>query len=219
VLQTDSEVSIYINDQSFEKLYDRYCRIVYSIALRIVHNTATAEEVTHEVFVLIRRHGARFDPSRGTLIAWITTLSRNKALDQLRLKCERQRLREDQDETALPVWVPCYETSIDIHRQMESVREVLRRLSAGQRTAIELAFFEGLTQEEIAERLATPLGAVKSWIRSGILKMKKDLLPQPTLDRPIGSDSSPPFRGRDASNRHTFRSSPSRRIQTEKQET
>jgi DNA-directed RNA polymerase specialized sigma24 family protein len=61
------------------------------------------------------------------------------------LKSERQRQREDQDETALPVWVPSYEINIDVHRQMESVREVLRRLSARQRTAIELAFFEGLT--------------------------------------------------------------------------
>ena len=82
--------SIYIDEQSFEELYNRYCRTVYSIALRIVRNTATAEEVTHEVFVLVWRHASRFDPSRGTFIAWITTLSRNKAIDQLRLKSERQ---------------------------------------------------------------------------------------------------------------------------------
>jgi RNA polymerase sigma-70 factor (ECF subfamily) len=181
---TVSEVSIYIDDQSFEELYDRYCRIVYSIALRIVRNTATAEEVTHEVFVLVWRHASRFDPSRGTFIAWITTLSRNKALDQLRLKCERQRLREDQEETDLSAWLPSYETSIDVHRQMESVRAVLHRLGAGQRTAIELAFFEGLTHEEIAQRLTTPLGTVKSWIRSGLLRMKKELLSQSTMDDP-----------------------------------
>lgn len=123
--------------------------------------------------MLVWRHASRFDPSRGTFIAWITTLSRNKAIDQLRLKSERQRLREDQDETAFPVWVPSYETSTDVHRQVESVREALHQLTAGQRTAIELAFFEGLTQEEIAKRLAAPLGTVKSWIRSGLLQMKK----------------------------------------------
>jgi RNA polymerase sigma-70 factor (ECF subfamily) len=114
------------------------------------------------------------------------TLSRNKALDHLRLKSELQRRREDQDKTVLPVWVPSYEISIDVHRQMERIREVLRRLSVGQRTAIELAFFEGLTQEEIAERLATPLGTVKSWIRSGLLQMKKDLLPPPTASTVAG---------------------------------
>jgi RNA polymerase sigma-70 factor, ECF subfamily len=78
--------------------------------------------------------------------------------------------REDQEETDLPVWVPSYETCIDVRRQVERVREVLHRLTASQRTAIELAFFEGLTQEEIAERLTTPLGTVKLWIQSGILK-------------------------------------------------
>ncbi len=107
---------------------------------------------------------------------WLMTLARNRALDQLRLRSERQRRREDQIGELPPVIdVPQFEQVFDEKRRAERVRALMGSLNPQQKKALELAYFEGLSHTEIAETLKEPLGTVKSWIRNGLLRLKEGL--------------------------------------------
>jgi len=161
---------------AFEQLYNRHSRIVYSLVLRILQQAGTAEEVVQDVFLQLWRNAARYDVTRGPFVPWLLTLARNRALDHLRLKSERQRRREDQTEELPSVTVaPEYEKQLDEKRRAERVRALLGVLSPQQKKAIELAYFQGLSHTEIAEALHEPLGTVKSWIRNGLLRLKEGL--------------------------------------------
>jgi RNA polymerase sigma-70 factor, ECF subfamily len=161
---------------AFEQLYNRHSRIVYSLVLRILQQAGTAEEVVQDVFLQLWRNAARYDVTRGPFVPWLLTLARNRALDHLRLKSERQRRREDQTEEIPSVTIaPEYEKQLDEKRRAERVRALLGVLSPQQRRAIELAYFQGLSHTEIAETLKEPLGTVKSWIRNGLLRLKEGL--------------------------------------------
>ena len=161
---------------AFEQLYDRYSRIVYTLVLRIVQQGSIAEEVVQDVFLQLWRNAARYDTRRGHFVPWLMTLARNRALDHLRLKSERQRRREDQTEK-LPAVIdaPQFEQALDEKRCAERVRALMGSLNPQQKKAIELAYFEGLSHTEIAETLKEPLGTVKSWIRNGLLRLKEGL--------------------------------------------
>src|SRR6267378_2710928 len=141
---------------AFEELYERHSRIVYSLVLRILRQGTTAEEVVQDVFLQLWRNSARYDLSR-PFVPWLLTLARNRALDHLRLKSERQRRREEQTEEfpQIATAAPEYEK------------------------ALELAYFEGLSHSEIAASLHEPLGTVKSWIRNGLLRLKEGLQATP----------------------------------------
>jgi RNA polymerase sigma-70 factor, ECF subfamily len=161
---------------AFEELYDRHSRIVYALVLRILRQASTAEEVVQDVFLQLWRNAAQYDRSRGPFVPWLLTLARNRALDQLRLKSERQRRREEQSEELPPVAAfPDFESSLDEKRRATRVRDLMAALSPQQKRAIELAYFEGLSHSEIANALKEPLGTVKSWIRNGLLKLKEGL--------------------------------------------
>jgi len=161
---------------AFEQLYDRHSRIVYSMVLRILQQAATAEEVVQDVFLQLWRNAAAYDAGRGPFVPWLLTLARNRALDHLRLKSERQRRREDQTDELPPVAsAPEYERELDERRRIELVRSLMGGLLPRQKRAIELAYFEGLSHSEIAEKLKEPLGTVKSWIRNGLLRLKEGL--------------------------------------------
>jgi len=161
---------------AFEELYDRHSRMVYGLVLRILQQAATAEEVVQDVFLQLWRNAAQYDTSRGPFLPWLLTLSRNRALDHLRRKSERQRRREEQaDELPAVVAVPDFESRLDEKRRALRVRELIGELQPQQRRAIELAYFEGLSHSEIAAKLQEPLGTVKSWIRNGLLKLKEGL--------------------------------------------
>jgi RNA polymerase sigma-70 factor (ECF subfamily) len=164
---------------AFERLYDRHCRIVYGLVLRIVQQAGTAEEVVQDVFLQLWRNAAQYDISRGPFLPWLLTMARNRALDNLRLKSERQRRREDQTEE-LPgvIAAPEFEKQLDEKRRAEQVRSLLTSLGAQQKRAIELAYFEGLSHTEIAAVLKEPLGTVKSWIRNGLLRLREGLQQQ-----------------------------------------
>lgn len=162
--------------RSFEQLYDRHSRAVYSLVLRILRQAASAEEVVQDVFLQLWRNAGQYDASRGPFLPWLLTLARNRALDQLRLKSERQRRREDQTEELPPVPVaPDFEHSLDEKRRAERVRALMSSLQPKQKRAIELAYFEGLSHTEIADTLKEPLGTVKSWIRNGLMRLKEGL--------------------------------------------
>jgi RNA polymerase sigma-70 factor (ECF subfamily) len=161
---------------AFEQLYDRHSRPIYSLVLRILQQAGTAEEVVQDVFLQLWRNAAQYDVSRGPFVPWLFTLARNRALDTLRLKSERQRRREDQTEELPPIAsVPQYEKQLDEKRRAEKVRALMASLSPQQKKAIELAYFEGLSHSEIAASLKEPLGTVKSWIRNGLLRLKEEL--------------------------------------------
>jgi RNA polymerase sigma-70 factor, ECF subfamily len=152
------------------EVYDRYAGLVNGLALRILRNTAEAEEVIQEVFVQVWRQAERFDPARGSVEAWICTIARTRALDRLRRRASR---REDSDDAIPGV--------SEIPKTVEAlaVRKALETLSADQRTALELAYYEGLTQSEIAERLGEPLGTVKTRIRTAMIRLRDVLGPTP----------------------------------------
>jgi len=161
---------------AFEQLYDRHSRAVYSLVLRILQQAGTAEEVVQDVFLQLWRNARQYDESRGPFVPWLLTLARNRALDTLRLKSERQRRREDQTEE-LPCMAasPDYEKQIDAKRHGDKVRALMASLNPQQKKAIEMAYFEGLSHSEIAAELREPLGTVKSWIRNGLLRLKEEL--------------------------------------------
>jgi RNA polymerase sigma-70 factor, ECF subfamily len=165
--------------RAFEQLYDRHSRIVYGLVLRILQQGSTAEEVVQDVFLQLWRNASRYQASRGPFVPWLLTLARNRALDTLRLKSERQRRREDQTEELPQIaQAPQYEQALDEKRRAEVVRSLMSSLSAPQKKAIELAYFEGLSHSEIAEALHEPLGTVKSWIRNGLIRLKEGLRAQ-----------------------------------------
>ncbi len=161
---------------AFEQLYDRHSRAVYSLVLRILQQAGTAEEVVQDVFLQLWRNARQYDESRGPFVPWLLTLARNRALDTLRLKSERQRRREDPTE-ALPSTAasPDYVKQLDAKRRGDKVRALMASLNPQQKKAIEMAYFEGLSHREIAAALREPLGTVKSWIRNGLLRLKEEL--------------------------------------------
>jgi RNA polymerase sigma-70 factor (ECF subfamily) len=161
---------------AFEELYERHSRIVYSLVLRILRQGSTAEEVVQDVFLQLWRNSAQYDLSR-PFVPWLLTLARNRALDQLRLKSERQRRREEQTEEfpQIASAPPEYEQVLDEKRRAERVRKLIGSLPTAQKKAIELAYFEGLSHSEIAASLKEPLGTVKSWIRNGLMRLKEGL--------------------------------------------
>ena len=161
---------------AFEELSDRHSRLVYALVLRILQQAAPAEEVVQDVFLQLWRNATQYDVSRGPFVPWLLAMARNRALDQLRLKSERQRRREHQTELLPPVVaIPDFEGSLDEKRAAVRVRELMGSLNPQQKRAIELAYFEGLSHSEIANALKEPLGTVKSWIRNGLLRLKEGL--------------------------------------------
>jgi RNA polymerase sigma-70 factor (ECF subfamily) len=162
--------------EALERLYERHARAVYSLALRITRQTASAEEIVQDVFLQLWRNAHIYQSSRGPLEPWLFTLARNRALDHMRLKREKQRRREETlDLQPVAFAAPNPEYLVDRKRRAEHVRAVMRSLPQEQRQAIELAFFEGMTHSEIAATLREPLGTVKSWIRTGLLRLREAL--------------------------------------------
>jgi RNA polymerase sigma-70 factor (ECF subfamily) len=163
---------------ALEALYDRYGRPVYSLVLRIAQQPSSAEEIVQDVFLQLWRSADRFQISRGPLEPWLFTMARNRALDFLRLKREKQRRREDSsDSEIMPAAIarPDPEGAIDRARRAEKVRALMASLPDAQRRALELAYFEGMSHSEIAESMGEALGTVKSWIRGGLMRLRESL--------------------------------------------
>lgn len=162
--------------EALEILYDRHSRAVYSLALRIAQQTASAEEIVQDVFLQVWRNAHYYQASRGPLEPWLLTLARNRALDHMRLKREKQRRREDTlEQQPLACTAPNPEHIADREHRAARVRALMRLLPQRQRQAIELAYFDGMTHSEIAQELKEPLGTVKSWIRTGLLRLREAL--------------------------------------------
>lgn len=163
---------------ALSQLYDRYAPTVLSLARRIVGRTDAAEEVVQDVFAQVWRDASRYATERGSVGAWIVTLARTRAIDRLRAT----RARPDQSASveapdARPVPAPArtpeaVAISIDDARR---VRRALDRLPDAQRGLVELAYYEGLTHQEIAQRTGVPLGTVKTRLRAALTSLREVL--------------------------------------------
>lgn len=166
---------------SFEQFYERYAGIIYSTALRVLNDVADAEEVAQEVFFMIWEKAPMYDATRGKPITWAITMTRNKAIDRIRSVQRRIRLRDEagaeMDKDAFVHDRRPFD-EVDSHEQGSMVRDAVQKLTSDQREVIELAFFSGLTQSEIAERLGEPLGTVKARIRRGMMRLRKIVGPR-----------------------------------------
>ena len=160
------------DEQSLSTLYTRYKLILFSLILRIVHSQPEAEDVLQEVFLQVWRKAADFDEARGRPFTWLVTLARSRAIDRLRALDSRDRTAT---EAARDVPDSISDASDDALKseQGEIVRGALAQLPEEQRRILVLAYFEGLTQSEIAERLTTPLGTVKTRMRSGMTRLRE----------------------------------------------
>jgi RNA polymerase sigma-70 factor (ECF subfamily) len=163
--------------QAFTELYDRFSSPLYGTAIRIVRDTAEAQDIVHDAFVTVWEKAGSFEVARGTAYAWVVTLVRNRAIDRVRMRRRRSELLETSapsdfgyTEAGAGATV---EDAAALGDEARAVRAAVATLPADQQRALELAFFGGLTQEEIATKLATPLGTVKARIRRGLLKLRE----------------------------------------------
>jgi len=159
--------------EAFAELYDRFAAILHGIVLRIVRSRAEAEDVLQEVFLQIWQRAGSYDERRGRLVPWLTLLARSRALDRLRTR--EQRSRVGAAAGAEPPPSPASDAAEDaiIGEEGLLVRDALEKISEEQRSALSLAYFEGLTQSQIADRLEKPLGTVKTHTRLGLLRLRE----------------------------------------------
>jgi RNA polymerase sigma-70 factor (ECF subfamily) len=156
------------DERAMAALYDRYSGIVYSVALRVLADTSAAEDILQEVFIQLWRSPAAFDSSRGNLGAWLAVIARNRAIDNLR----KRRSETDIEEVVVSIERDLAGDA-ERTRAMEKVRRALGAMPPAQRSALEMAYFEGLTHTEIASKTGEPLGTVKTRIRTGLLALRK----------------------------------------------
>ena len=157
---------------AFARLYDRYSRLVYSIALRVVSNSGTAEDILHEVFLQLWQSPQQFDAARGSLPSWLSVIARNRAIDHLR----RQRTTIAPEDVALCAGGNIA-SDVELAQFIGKVRQLLAAMPDGQRRALEMAFFEGKTHSEIASECGEPLGTIKTRIRAALTAIRKALHP------------------------------------------
>lgn len=181
--------------EALERLYDRYGALVFSVSLRVLHDHHLAEDVVQEVFHRLWRQPTSFDPARGRFLSWMMSVTRNRALDELRRRNRRFRSEErDEDperEIAGGDRFDDPETGVVLAEMRAVVRAAMARLPAAQREVIEFAYFGGLTQQEIAERTGDPLGTVKTRVRLGMRRLRVALadyadVPPPAPESPDG---------------------------------
>jgi RNA polymerase sigma-70 factor (ECF subfamily) len=160
------------DESALAALYDRYAGMLSSVLNRILRDTQAAEEILQDIFYQLWRNASQFDASRGSLSGWLLVIARNRAISRLRRHnpASGDELRENTVVVASNL-----ESSVAQQQLMARVKSALDSLPKEQRAAIELAYFEGLTHSEIAQRTGDPLGTVKTRLRSAVETLKRDL--------------------------------------------
>lgn len=176
--QTDAELIFALRNgqtAALGLLYDRHAALVYGIALNILANSQEAEDLTQDIFLSLAR-GSAYDPRRGSLRTFLAILTRSRARDRMRSRRSAQHTlnrwksgRQDETTSNPPL------EQITQQEQSQEVRSALAQLSDSQQEVLTLAYYEGLSQSEIAERLEIPLGTVKARARRGLLKLRETL--------------------------------------------
>ena len=177
---------------ALETLYDRYNRVVYSFAIRMLADVSSAEELTQEVFLRLWRQGGSYQQGRGAFLTWLLSITHNMAIDEIRRRKRRPLIQDGGEDDQTLLMAPDLKSDVEgeawLGALQEIVRDALREIPEAQRRAIELAYFSGLTQREIADRLGEPLGTIKTRMRLGLLKMRDRL--GPVLDPDVVVRSS-----------------------------
>lgn len=163
------------------ELYDRFADPLHATALRILRDAAEAQDVVHDAFITVWEKAATFDAGRGSAFAWALTLVRNRAIDRVRTHRRRSELLASSapEDLGLAAAAGGGDVSAERGDEAHRVRAAVAQLPLEQKRALELAFFGGLTQEEIARTLDQPLGTVKARIRRGLLKLRDSLALRP----------------------------------------
>lgn len=160
------------DETALAALYDRYRLILFGLLVRILNSREEAEDVLQEVFLQVWRRAADFDEKRGRPFTWLVTLTRSRAIDRLRVLAARQRLADSAAHEAIDEASDAVADTLHAE-QREIVARALASLPEEQRRTLKLAYFEGLTQSEIATQLGTPLGTVKTRMRAGMMKLRE----------------------------------------------
>ena len=167
------------DEAAFAAFYDQFASALFSVIYAILHDHKESEDVLQEAFVQIWKRTANYDPTRSSLFTWAVMISRHKAIDRLRSRQRQVRLSEALSSEAKKTSPITTSDRADVAAAREDdrvrVRAALARLTEDQREAISLAFFGGLTQSQIAEKLGAPLGTVKARIRRGLLALRDAL--------------------------------------------
>lgn len=173
---SDGEIVTMIREQptaGLAALYDRYGRLIFSVALRVVQDHGTAEEITQDVFLRCWRSIDRYQPSQGSLPSWLLAITHHRAIDELRSRRGKDMRREISGDTIQPLFT--LESGFDEALLRGEVHEALHLLPPAQRDVIELIFWGGLTRREVADRLHLPLGTVHTRLRLGMEKLRAAL--------------------------------------------
>jgi RNA polymerase sigma-70 factor (ECF subfamily) len=173
------------DDASFAVIYERYVDLVYSAAVRVLGDSQLAEDATQDVFVRLWRRPETFVAERGRFLSWLMSVARNRAVDELRARGRRRKREgialvepEEGQANGLPRPDEDPARAAQLHEEQRAVRRALGNLPPEQKVALELAYFGGLTQQEIAVTLHEPLGTVKTRIRLGMQKLRRALAEQ-----------------------------------------
>ncbi|WP_416666222.1 sigma-70 family RNA polymerase sigma factor [Egbenema bharatensis] len=178
--QTDAELFLALREGEAAALgviYDRHAGLVYGLALQLLGNPQEAEDLTQDIFLSLTRSSS-YDPSRGSLRTFLAILTRSRAIDRIRSRNSRQKLVDR--------WNPAPQEELSAnaplehlfrHEQSQEVREALSQLSDSQQQILRMAYYDGLSQSEIAAQLDIPLGTVKARARRGLLKLRQTLTP------------------------------------------
>ena len=161
------------DERAFLTLYDRYSSHVYALTMRILHDPNLAEEATQDTFLKLWSRARQFLSERGSLITWLLTIARRTALDRLRLEARRPTLSTSEDPEDLWQIIPDNSATPEDSR-WRSMHLAVQSLSAEHRLVLELAYYQGLTQTEIAETLGWPLGTVKTRLRAAMEQLRRD---------------------------------------------
>ncbi len=182
-LATDQELMqrlVAMDESALGLLYDRYGGLCFSLALKMVGSPEAAEDIVQETFYRVWRQASGYDPQRARLTTWLSNITRNLCIDELRRRSARPQAIAGQESEELMLAVA---TSPDVDpgeqawlaQRSKAVQDALSMLPAAQREALELAYFSGLSQSEIADHLGDPLGTIKTRIRLGMLKLRDTL--------------------------------------------